>query len=179
MVMVLPVPRFTIDMLDDFPDDGTRYELLEGSLIVTPAPSLQHQIVATRLAALLLDAVGDEAHVVAVGAIQRGDNTQLQPDLLVLPASYPPTTNWRDVHGWWLAVEVMSPSSRVYDREVKRAAYLALGVEEYWLVDLRTLSIEVWKPGEATGVIVSNVLEWRPRSISRTVVLDLANVFLR
>lgn len=179
MVMVLPVPRFTIDMLDDFPDDGTRYELLEGSLIVTPAPSLQHQIVATRLAALLIDAVGDEAHVVAVGAIQRGDNTQLQPDLLVLPASYPPTTNWRDVHGWWLAVEVMSPSSRVYDREVKRAAYLALGVEEYWLVDLRTRSIEVWKPGEATGTTANDVLEWRPRSISRTVILDLANVFLR
>jgi Uma2 family endonuclease len=179
MVMVLPVPRFTIDMLDDFPDDGTRYELLEGSLIVTPAPSMDHQIVATRLVTILANALGSAAHVVAVGAIQRGDNTQLQPDILVLPASYPPNTNWREVHGWWLAVEVMSPSSRVYDREVKRAAYLALGVEEYWLVDPRTRSIEIWKPGEAKGTTVSDTLEWRPRSIDRTVVVDLEKVFLR
>jgi hypothetical protein len=42
-VMPLPVPRLTVDMLDDFPDDGTRYELLEGMLLVTPAPD--HDIV--------------------------------------------------------------------------------------------------------------------------------------
>jgi Uma2 family endonuclease len=179
MVMELLVPRFTIDMLDDLPDDGTRYELLDGFLLVTPAPSLEHQVLATRLAGFLLDAVGNDAHVVAVGAIQRGDNTQLQPDILVLPASYPPTANWREVHGWWLAVEVLSPSSRVYDREVKRAAYLALGVEEYWLVDPRTRSVEIWKPGEATATTANDVLEWRPRAISRTVVLDLAKVFSR
>jgi Uma2 family endonuclease len=178
MVMVLPVPRFTIEMLDEFPDDGNRYELLEGTLLVTPAPSMNHQIVATRLAGLLLDAVGNEAHVLAIGAIQRGNNTQLQPDILVLPGSYARNTNWREVHGWWLAVEVISPSSRVYDREVKRAAYLALGVEEYWLVDPRTKSIEIWKPGEPTPATVADILEWRPRSLRRTVVLDLAKVFL-
>ena len=48
MVMPLPMPRLTIDMLDDFPEDGTRYELLEGMLLVTPAPSFAHQVVATR-----------------------------------------------------------------------------------------------------------------------------------
>jgi Uma2 family endonuclease len=177
MVMVLPVPRFTIDMLDDFPDDGTRYELLEGSLLVTPAPSVHHQIVATRLVTILAHAVGNAAHVVAVGAIQRGDNTQLQPDILVWPASYPPEADWREVSGWWLAVEVMSPSSRIYDREVKRAAYLALGVEEYWLVDRRARSIEVWKRGQATSAIVNDVLEWQPASLGRTVAIDLAKVF--
>jgi len=177
MGMVLPVPRFTIDMLDDFPDDGTRYELLEGSLLVTPAPSIHHQIVATRLAGLLLDAVGSKAHVVAVGAIQRGDNTQLQPDILVWPASYAVEVDWREVSGWWLAVEVMSPSSRIYDREVKRGAYLALGVEEYWLVDRRARSIEVWKRGQATSAIVNDVLDWQPASLGRTVVIDLAKVF--
>jgi Uma2 family endonuclease len=177
MVMVLPVPRFTIDMLDDFPDDGIRYELLEGSLLVTPAPSAHHQIVATRLVTILANSLGNAAHVVAVGAIQRGDNTQLQPDILVWPASYAPETDWREVSGWWLAVEVMSPSSRVYDREVKRAAYLALGVEEYWLVDRRSRSIEVWKRGQATSAIVNDVLEWEPGSLGRTVVIDLAKVF--
>lgn len=177
MGMVLPVPHFTIEMLDDFPADGNRYELLEGSLLVTPAPSAHHQIVATRLVGLLLKAVGNKAHVVAVGAIQRGDDTQLQPDILVWPSSYPPETDWREVGGWWLAVEVISPSSRIYDREVKRAAYLALGVEEYWLVDRRDRSIEVFQPGRATGSIVSDVIEWQPPSLGRTVVIDLADIF--
>src|SRR6476646_6553264 len=111
MAMVLPVPRFTIDTLDDFPDDGNRYELLEGTLLVTPAPSFAHQVVAQRLAGLLLDAVANEAHVVAVGAIQRGKNTQLQPDILVLPGWYSLDTKWSDIRGWWLAVEVISRSS--------------------------------------------------------------------
>jgi Uma2 family endonuclease len=177
MGMVLPIPRFTIDMLDDFPDDGNRYELLEGTLLVTPAPSFKHQVVAQRLAGLLFDAVANEAHVVAVGAIRRGKNTQLQPDILVLPRSYSLDTKWSDIHGWWLAVEVISRSSRIYDREVKRAAYLALGVEEYWLVDPRAKSIEIWKPGEPTPATVADDVEWKPRSLRRKIVLDLKKVF--
>jgi Uma2 family endonuclease len=177
MDMELLVPRFTIDMLDDFPDDGTRYELLDGFLLVTPAPSMQHQVIATRLANILSNAVGSAAHVVAFGAIQLGDKTQFLPDVLVVPSSYPPSANWRDIHGWWLAIEVMSRSSRAYDREVKRGAYLMLGVEEYWLVDPRTKSIEIWKPGEPRPTTVADVFEWRPRSLQRTIVIDLAKVF--
>ena len=177
MVMVLPVPRFTIDSLDEFPEDGTRYELLEGTLLVTPAPSFFHQFVATHLVILLQNAVGGQAHVVAVGAIQQGDSTQLQPDILVLPASYPLTTHWRDVHDWWLAVEVMSPSSRIYDREVKRAAYLALGVQEYWLVDPASRSIEVWKPGVEGSDIVTDVLTWSPTPLGREVVVMVQQIF--
>ena len=176
MVMALPVPRFTIDMLDDFPADGIRYELLEGLLIVTPAPSFNHQLVATRLATMLSLALGDAADVVAIGAIQQGDNTQLQPDILVLPGGDHPD-DWREIHGWWLAVEVMSPSSRVYDREVKRAAYLALGVQEYWLVDRRARSIEVWKPDLPSGEIVTDVIAWKPASLRRTISIDPSKAF--
>ena len=77
MGMPLPVPLLTIDMLDDFPDDGTRYELLEGMLLVTPAPSNAHQVVAMRLAHTLVTGLGPDApaQVVGVGAIQRGKHT--------------------------------------------------------------------------------------------------------
>lgn len=179
MGMALEVPRFTIDMLDDFPDDGTRYELLEGILLVTPAPSLTHQIVATRLVHALMTALdgGRLAHVAAVGALQRGDNTQLQPDILVLPSSFPLGTDWRDVSGWWLAVEVMSPSSRVYDREIKRQAYLTLGVEEYWLVDLRDSSVEVWRRGIDSSERVVGSLTWSPDGLDEAIVIDLHDVF--
>lgn len=179
MGMALPVQHFTIDMLDDFPDDGTRYELLEGTLLVTPVPSTEHQVIAARVVHLLMNALdGDRAaHVVAVGAIQRGENTQLQPDILVFPASYPQTTHWRNIRDWWLAVEVMSPSSRIYDREVKRAAYLALGVEEYWLVDIRNRSVEIWKRGETDSTLAVGTLTWRPTALGSDIVLDLQEVF--
>ena len=177
MVMPLPVPRLTIDMLDDFPDDGTRYELLEGMLLVTPAPSYAHQIVATRLATMLTNALAGDAQVVAVGAIQRGKDTQLQPDVLVCPPEFRPTLNWRDIRGWWLAVEVLSPSSRLYDRDVKRGAYLALGVREYWIVDPGDCSVEVWsrahnEPRRATELIV-----WQPTALGREIVIDLRHAF--
>src|SRR5688500_1925161 len=177
MVMPLPVPRLTIDMLDDFPDDGTRYELLEGMLLVTPAPSYTHQIVATRLATMLTNALAGSAKVVAVGAIQRGKSTQLQPDVLVCPPEFRPTLDWRDIRGWWLAVEVLSPSSRLYDRDVKRGAYLALGVREYWIVDPGDCSVEQWLPNRAGGVRATEELRWRPAPLDREIVIGLGALF--
>lgn len=179
MVMPLPVPRLTIDMLDELPDDGTRYELLDGFLLVTPAPSNAHQIVATRLAAMLSSALGPHAtgRVVAVGAIQRGKDTQLQPDVLVYPATFSPSTHWREIRGWWLAAEVLSPSSRLYDREVKRGAYLALGVREYWIVDPETCSVEVWSPHRENPDRVTDRLAWRPAEVDHELVLDLHALF--
>jgi Uma2 family endonuclease len=179
MGMALPVPQFTIDMLDDFPDDGNRYEILEGMLLVTPAPSISHQIVATRLAAMLTYALREsgQAHVVAVGAVQRGKNTQLLPDILVFPSSFPSGAKWATIRGWWLAVEVLSPSSRVYDREVKRAAYLALGIEEYWVVDPNDRSVEVWKRDSTASERAVNVLTWRPAALGTAVVVNLEELF--
>jgi Uma2 family endonuclease len=71
----------------------------------------------------------------------------------------------------------MSPSSRVYDRVVKRGAYLALGVEEYWVVDLRDRSIEVWKRGSASSERAVNSLIWRPRDLAAEVVIDFEELF--
>ena len=178
MVMPLPVPRLTIDMLDELPDDGTRYELLDGFLLVTPAPSNAHQVVATRLATMLSVALGGSgARVVAVGAIQRGNDTQLQPDVLVYPSVFSPAAQWREIRGWWLAVEVLSPSSRLYDREVKRGAYLALGVDEYWIVDPRDCSVEAWSRNRTDSLRVTEHLVWRPAGMNRDVVIDLRALF--
>jgi Uma2 family endonuclease len=179
MAMALPVPYFTIADLDEFPDDGNRYELLEGVLLVSPSPASDHQIVATRLATALSIALvpADLAHVVAVGAIQRGDRTQLQPDILVYPSTYAPGTAWAEIQGWWLAVEVMSPSSRIYDRKFKRAAYLALGVEQYWIVDPRDRSVEIWTRGDDVPSVARRSLAWRPAALAREITIDLAAIF--
>jgi Uma2 family endonuclease len=178
MGMPLPVPRLSIDMLDDLPDDGTRYELLEGVLLVTPAPSFAHQVVATRLASMLTLALrGSVAPVVAVGAIQRGMHTQLQPDVLVCPPGLRPTANWREIRDWWLAAEVLSPSSRLYDREVKRGAYLALGVQEYWIVDPDACSVERWTRAHSEPLSVGTELVWRPPTLDQAIAIDLRELF--
>jgi hypothetical protein len=67
------------------------------------------------------------AHVVGPGVVVRAPNTQLQPDVLVFPATYKPDTDWRRIKGHWLAIEVLSGSSKIYDREFKKDAYFALG----------------------------------------------------
>ena len=163
MGMALSVPRYTVDDLDRFPDDGNRYELLDGMLLVTPAPRAVHQIVSTRLSATLYTALGESgyAHIVGPGAITRPPGTQLQPDVLVYPARFAPTLDWGKISEHWLAVEVLSRSSRIYDRNFKRDAYFALGVREVWLVDIRDRSIErSYSPSDHE--LERDTIHWRP-----------------
>ena len=162
MGMPLTVPRSTVDDLEQFPDDGNRYELLDGVLLVTPGPRPAHQVVLSRLVALLIVAlqIPGYAHVVSPGAVVLLPLTQLEPDILVYPSRFPPTGTWADISEHWLAVEVLSRSSRVYDREFKRDAYLALGVQEVWLVDIEGRSIEVTRV-HGVRVVLRNELVWQ------------------
>ena len=173
---LVTVPRYTVDDLDSFPDDGNRYELLDGVLLVTPAPRPVHQIVAFRIAARLALQLGTTAHVVGPGAISVPPGTQLQPDVLVYPSRYPPDTDWARVTEHWLAVEVLSRSSRIYDREFKRDAYFALGVREVWLVDVRDHSVELCR-GRGEGETVRDVITWRSPTLDLIVPIALAEVF--
>jgi Uma2 family endonuclease len=85
MDMPVTAPRYTVDDLDRFPDDGNRWELLDGQLLVTPSPSLLHQVVSMRLAMLLADVVqrSGVGHVLGPGVVTTPPLTQLQPDILV------------------------------------------------------------------------------------------------
>ena len=172
------VPRYTVDDLDRFPDDGNRYELLDGVLLVTPAPRAVHQIVVNRIQNRLTNAVGAPGHawVVGPGAISVPPRTQLQPDILVYPSRFSPTTDWVKVTEHWLAVEVLSRSSRMYDREFKRDAYFALGVSEVWLVDIHNDSVEVCH-GRGPGETVRDVIAWRVPTLDLIVPIPLAEIF--
>lgn len=176
------IPRFTIGTLKTLPYTGQRYELVEGFLLVTPPPRSAHQIVITRLLTALAAVLGDPgpAYVVTPGVIERGDSTHFEPDLLVYPSRFPPSTPWKAITDWWLAVEVISPGSRVYDREVKRDAYLQLGTEAVWLVDLDARQVEVWGRGAQRAMLLrdDDVLHWRFPGATTPVVLPLATLFL-
>ena len=180
MAMPITVPRFTTDKLRQFPQDGNRYELLEGMLLVTPAPGPLHQIVLARLSAPIQAYLSSAYLAIAVGPgeIEVPPGTLLDPDLLVIPNDVPPITPWTKRKGWWLAVEVFSRSSRTYDQQFKRDAYLALGVREVWLVDIREKRVLVSRPNEPRDVPVTGVLQWHPLEMPAPMLLDLREVFL-
>jgi Uma2 family endonuclease len=176
MGMAVTVPRYTVDDLERFPDDGNRYELLDGVLIVTPSPRQAHQWVAMQLGVTLTLQLGKAARVVGPGVVTRPPGTQLQPDVLVYPGRYNPASPWIDVTEHWLAVEVLSRSSRVYDRDFKRDAYFALGVQQVWLVDIDDRSVEVWR-ARTEHEVVRDVIRWSAPTTDVVVTIDLVELF--
>lgn len=180
MAMVA-VPHFSIADLDRLPDDGNRYELLRGHLLVTPAPGPHHQVVLGRLTVELgayLRMTG-AAIVVTPGVIQLDDDTQLEPDLLVIPSALAEQTSWRRMRGWWLAVEVSGRASRIYDRDFKRDAYLRLGVREVWRVDLAERRVYRSRADQAPEVPFVDRLEWHPPELANALVLEVPALFGR
>jgi Uma2 family endonuclease len=124
----------TYDDLQAMPDDGHRYELVDGALIVTPAPVARHQRAVVRLIVLLTAAAGDELDVLpAPFDYKVSDVTVLQPDVVVARRSDVGDANLQRTP--LLVVEVLSPSTRRIDLGTKRLAFEAAGVPSYWLVD--------------------------------------------
>jgi Uma2 family endonuclease len=132
----------TEDDLATMPDDGHRYELLDGTLLVTPAPNEGHQTCVTSLVVLLHAARQPGQKVfVAPFDVRLSRTTVLEPDVLVARKS--DLTPARLEGPPLLAVEVLSPSSRRIDLGTKRLAYEAAGVPAYWLVDPEVPSLTV------------------------------------
>lgn len=128
--------------LEGLPDDGHRYELIDGSLIVSPAPRIPHQVAVGNLFVLLRAGCPPELLVLmAPTAVALADDTEVQPDLLVAPRSQ---FTDRELPGPpLLAVEVLSPSTRRVDLLLKRDRLQAAGVPSYWLVDPDAATVTV------------------------------------
>jgi len=142
-VTTLPSSRpLTRADLEQTPDDGHRYELIDGTLLVSPAPSVRHQQVVGALYLVLSAACPDELVVMlAPLAVALADDTEVRPDLLVAPRAQ---FTERDLPGPpLLAVEVLSPSTRRIDLLLKRDRLQAAGVPSYWLVDPDEPSLSV------------------------------------
>jgi Uma2 family endonuclease len=126
---------FTVDDLDQFPEDGLRYELIEGTLIVTATPSDQHQVMVAKIFHALHEArtTGLMALPGPMG-VQSGTRTLFQPDVLVVRTSAIGVSR-AEAPPPLLVVEVASPSTRMIDRGTKRLAYRDAGVGAYWMAD--------------------------------------------
>jgi Uma2 family endonuclease len=168
MGMSTPRAPYTVAQLDDMPDDGRRYEIIDGELFVTPAPSGRHQDAVLELAALLRAyARSCSLHVrIAPTDVRFSDSTLVQPDLIVLPLmpdGRRPVT-FADVGRLVLAVEVLSPGTAPYDRGEKRALYQREAVAEYWIVDLDARAVERWRPRADAAERCDGRMSWQPSS---------------
>jgi Uma2 family endonuclease len=135
----LPFGRpLTVDDLERLPDDGHRYELIDGVLVVSPSPVWAHQAAQAALNRLLYAACPSDLRVVGAPFDWRsGQSTLLIPDILVtrLEALRAVPGGRYLVEPPLLAVEVLSPSTRRFDRLSKQSVYQDAGVASYWLVD--------------------------------------------
>lgn len=139
-----PLVRADLDVVrQEYRDDGRRYELLDGVLLVSPSPKPLHQRVAFRLARQLDDACPADLEVMLAPLdVVLDDDTVLQPDVLVGRCAdftddglaAPPL----------LVVEVLSPSTHRFDQLLKRARYEAAGASAYWTVDPDESVLEAW-----------------------------------
>jgi Uma2 family endonuclease len=177
MAMRVAVPRYTIDDLDSLPDDGNRYELLDGVLLVTPAPLPMHELVVQRLQYELVTYLGRRARVFSRGAVQIRPRNSLEPDILVLPESAPWRKAWADITGWWLAVEVSGSGSRIYDRDFKLPAYPRLGVAEAWRADLAERCVYVAREGTSAIERHPAELVWQAPGFSTALRIRVAELF--
>ena len=143
--MAIEVPRYpaplmppdrawTVRDLDRLPDDGLRYELIDGTLLVTQAQSPHHQR-ASRGLFRLLDAFCPAGSEVFFAPLdwQPDEHSSLQPDLLVVRRE---DIGAKSIRGpLLLAVEVLSPATRRHDLLLKRSVYEESGVASYWMFD--------------------------------------------
>jgi len=132
----------TVDDLRRIPDDGHRYELVDGVLLVTPAPGTAHQTcVAMLVVAFVAAAPATQLVLPAPYDWVVDPHTSFQPDVLV--AHRVDVGEERLERAPLLVVEIHSPSTRLADLTLKRAAYEAAGVPAYWLVDPAEPSLTV------------------------------------
>ena len=173
--------EWTAEMARALPDDGYRYEVLDGELFVTPAPSYQHQAVLARLYDLIRPYV--EGHSLgwtrwSPADIEFSPKRRLQPDLFVIPnEGKGEPRSWQDVKRLLLVIEASSPTTACADRLKKRPIYQKQTVPEYCIVDADARLVERWRPDDERPEIVVDLLEWQPVSEIPALRIVLEEVF--
>jgi Uma2 family endonuclease len=181
--MGMPVPkvRYTVDDLDAMPEDGNRYEIINGKLFVTPAPRLWHQFALLELVERLgpFAKALDLRLLVAPTDVRSSDTTQVEPDLFVFPrlADIDGTTRWVAMHRLLLAVEILSRSTAKVDRGPKRELYLDHGIAEYWIVDVDARVVAIYTPDNPEPRVHGASMFWQPLQDRDGLFIDLVEYF--
>jgi len=171
---------WTAEMVRRLPEDGNRYEVVYGELLVTPAPRVWHQQLVGRLY-LALATYLETHHVGVVLAspadISWGQDVLVQPDVFVAPIEQARTLDWAAIRDLLLVVEVLSPSNLRQDRFIKRRRYQDARVPLYWIVDGDERQVEVWIPDDLFPRIERDRLTWQPVGAAGSFSLSLQELF--
>jgi len=158
-----------------------RYELIDGELLVTSAPNLDHQAAAKELVLILiryLDAEPIGEVFFSPFDIELEKESLVQPDVFVIPPlPVPRPRKIRQLETLLLAIEVISPSSARGDRVKKRPYYARNDVPEYWVVDPDARVFERSTPNEPRPEVLTDSISWHPLGAVRPLTIDLPKFF--
>lgn len=181
MGMPYAADRWTAERVRALPNDGNRYELIEGELVMTPAPRGLHQEVimglVTRLEPWLRES-GVGRLLFSPADLSLGEDEVLQPDLFVYrTATGARLRDWSDIVELPLVMEVLSPSTARYDRQLKRRRYQRARIAQYWIGDPDARLIERWRPNDERPEVVTDRLVWAPDPNRPGFEMDVAAFF--
>lgn len=133
-----PSGEWTTDDLDELPEDGHRYELIDGALIVSPSPTSRHQKMVVRLDLALESSCPPEWAVFQGVEVRINKRRSLTPDVLVVSAEAAEREPSKfEPYEVLLAAEIVSRGSVTLDRVAKPALYAQAGIPHYWRVETR------------------------------------------
>jgi Uma2 family endonuclease len=177
------VRGWTYEEFARLPDDGNRYEVIAGDLYVTPAPGRIHQIVSARFGTPLRVFATDQHQLgevlYAPLDVVLGEGDYVQPDIVFLLREHEHRSTKHGIEGPPdLVVEVLSPTTAMRDRGIKRERYARFGVPEYWVIDIDRRRVEVYRLQEDSGVptIVTDRLAWQPVEGGPVLELNVAEL---
>jgi Uma2 family endonuclease len=174
--MATKLKRWTLEEVHSLPDDGNKYELVRGELFVTPAPSPNHETIASRLARVLdpYAAANGLGMVYRPRAVLRFEGSEVEPDLMVR-AEIPGGTKWEDAPTPLLIVEILSGSTWRRDYNQKRDLYMDAGVADYWIIDPEKRAITSVRRGQP-DVVATDTLVWYPAGAPHELTIDVRSV---
>jgi Uma2 family endonuclease len=164
---------FTVAELDRMPDDGRRYELLDGVLVVSPRPANPHQEVAAELLGLLRARCPADLRALPEPAVQLSRQTEFDPDIVVVRREQVSAVKCTEPP--LLVVEIRSPSTALIDLNKKKAAYERFGVQSYWIIvpDLDKPELIVFELRDRHYQQVAHVMADQPYAASRPFPVEV------
>ena len=171
--------KWTLEEFNSLPDDGNKYELIRGELFVTPAPTVSHETIIARLSRILdryveANGLGLVYHARAV--IDIGDDTEVEPDLMVRQPPDREDAEWIDAPLPILVVEVASDSTRRRDRVHKRSIYADARIPEYWMLDGSDRTVRIVRLGHE-DVIAREAITWHPAGVDIGLTIAFVDIF--
>lgn len=158
------------------PDDGLRYEVIDGDLVVTPSPSTTHQTVSKRIQFVLMLQVEERGLGQVFNApidLIFSKTRTLQPDLLVIRTERLQIISDRGIESAPdLVIEIVSPSTEKTDRDPKSKLYAQEGVCEYWIVDASSQTFEVYSLAQ-NGYTLAGKYGAGDKVVSQVFEIDL------